>query len=53
LTGTATYTACDTLRAGNGTEVATNADVTFEAPTVVLEDGFTVANGASFTAGSP
>ncbi len=53
LTGTATYTACDTLRAGNGTEVATNADVTFEAPTVVLVDGFTVADGASFTAGSP
>jgi uncharacterized protein YkwD len=53
LTGTATYSACEVLRAGQGTVVATGADVTFEAPTIVLENGFTVADGASFTAGTP
>jgi uncharacterized protein YkwD len=50
VTTTQSWTACDTITAGDGFHVAASGDVTFTARTIVLTDGFSVAAGGSFRA---
>jgi uncharacterized protein YkwD len=50
VTTTESFTACDTLTAGDGFHVAATGDATFTARTIVLTDGFSVAAGGTFRA---
>ena len=51
VTTTETYKSCADLEAGNGFDVESPGDVTFQAQdTVILDDGFTVGDAAQFTA---
>lgn len=52
VTTTQSWTACDTITAGDGFHVAASGDVSFTAPTIVLTDGFSVAAGGTFRASS-
>jgi hypothetical protein len=49
---TESWEACDTITAGDGFHVAATGDASFTAPTIVLTDGFSVAAGGTFRAGS-
>lgn len=48
--GTESWTACDTISAGDGFHVGASGDATFTARRIVLTDGFSVAAGGTFRA---
>ncbi|HEX6202199.1 MAG TPA: CAP domain-containing protein [Thermoanaerobaculia bacterium] len=50
VTTTESFTACDTITAGDGFHVAGGGDATFTARSIVLTDGFSVAAGGTFRA---
>jgi uncharacterized protein YkwD len=50
VVGTESFTACDTITAGDGFHVAASGDAIFTARTIVLTDGFSVAAGGTFRA---
>lgn len=51
IVGIQHHEACQAIRIGPNTEVLSGAGLHATAPTIVLEDGFSVASGGSFSAG--
>jgi hypothetical protein len=51
--GVESWTACETITAGNGFHVAAGGVATFTAPTVILGDGFSVADGGELRVVTP